>query len=377
MNISSEELILKAKNFTKENIKPIAKELDESNRCPKELFDPMRKLGFFRAQYPLEYGGYDMDYKSAFYILKEIAKGSAGISLLYVVHWMATDVLLKYGTESQKKKYLKDLVEGKKIAAYSISEATAGSDAAGIKTVAEKVENGWKINGTKYFVTNGGIADLYFVMCKTSPNKGAKGISLFIVDKETYGLDVTYYAEKMGFRSSATTNLVLKDCIVSEDNLLGKEDKGFEIVLDGLVGGRLGMSAIGVGIGEVALEEAVKFSNNRSAFGKPIAALFSIQEKIANMYIKLAGVKALFRKACEVRDRGEDYSLEASVAKVATAKAVNDICYEAIQIMGGHGYIRNNDVERFARDARLIDIGVGTVEVLNMIIGLNVLKNLK
>ncbi|MCY6960146.1 acyl-CoA dehydrogenase family protein [Clostridium brassicae] len=254
MNISSEELILKAKNFTKENIKPIAKELDESNRCPKELFDPMRKLGFFRAQYPLEYGGYDMDYKSAFYILKEIAKGSAGISLLYVVHWMATDVLLKYGTESQKKKYLKDLVEGKKIAAYSISEATAGSDAAGIKTVAEKVENGWKINGTKYFVTNGGIADLYFVMCKTSPNKGAKGISLFIVDKETYGLDVTYYAEKMGFRSSATTNLVLKDCIVSEDNLLGKEDKGFEIVLDGLVGGRLGMSAIGIGIGEVALE---------------------------------------------------------------------------------------------------------------------------
>lgn len=148
---------------------------------------------------------------------------------------MAVDVLLKYGTQAQKENYLKDLVEGKKIAAYSISEIVAGPDAAGIKTVAEKVERGYKINGLKYFVTNGSVADLYFVACKTTPENGAKGISMFIIEKETQGVDLTYYSEKIGFRSSATTNLVLKDCIVSEENLLGEKDMRFKIALDGLV----------------------------------------------------------------------------------------------------------------------------------------------
>jgi butyryl-CoA dehydrogenase len=334
----------------------------------------MKEKGFFKTHYPEQYGGYGMDYKTSFNVLREIAKGSAGVSLLYVVHFMATDVLLKYGTEAQKEKYLKDLVEGNKIAAYSISEPTAGSDAAGIKTVAEKVDKGWKLNGSKYFVTNGSVADLYFVACKTSLDKGARGISLFIIEKETEGVDVTYYADKMGFRSSATTNLVLKDCIVPDENLLGEVDKGFKIALDGLVGGRLGMAAIGVGIGEAALEEAIKFANKREAFGKTIANLYSIQEKIAHMYIKLEASRELLRKACEVRNEGMDYSMEASVAKVFAAKSVNEICYEAIQIMGGHGYIKNNRVERYYRDGRLIDIGVGTSEVVGMVIGSTLLN---
>lgn len=372
--ICDKDIILRASNFTEEYIKPIARELDENNRFPKELLSPMRKEGFFSFQYPAKYGGGDINYTTAFNILRELSKGSAGVSLLYVVHWMATDVLLKYGTEIQKRKYLRDLVEGKKIAAYSISETSSGSAAAGIKTIAEKVENGWKINGEKFFVTNGGIADLYFVACKTSPDKGAKGISLFIVEKDTLGLDITYYADKVGFRSSATTNLILRDCIVPEENLIGELDKGYKVALDGLVGGRLGMAAIGVGISESALELAVRYSNNREVYNKPIATLYAIQEKIANIYIKLEGARELFYKACKIRDVGEDYSLEASVAKVAAADAVNDICYEAMQIMGGHGYIKYNDVERYFRDGRLIDIGVGTNEVLNMVIGLTVLN---
>lgn len=376
MTLCDTDLVLKARDFTTKNIKPIAKELDQKNNCPRKLFNSMSEEGFFKAHYPVEHGGYGMSYKTSFDILREIAKGSAGISLLYVVHWMAVDVLLKYGTEDHKNKYLKDLVVGNKIAAYAISEPTAGSDAASIKTVAEKVEKGWKINGTKYFVTNGSVADLYFVACKTSPDKGAKGISLFIVERESNGLDITCYLDKMGFRSSSTTNLVLKDCIVPEENMLGKLDGGFKIALDGLVGGRLGMAAIGVGIAEAALEEAVKFSNNRIAFGKPIKNLFAIQEKISKMYVNLQASIELYNKACRTRDEGKDYSLEASVAKIFIAKAVNDICYEAVQIMGGHGYIRDNNVERYSRDARLIDIGVGTVEVLDMVIGLSVLSQM-
>lgn len=369
----SEEMIKRAREFTEKHIIPIARQLDEENRCPKELFHLMQEEGFFKIHYPKEYGGYGMDYNTSFNVLREIAKGSAGVSLLYVVHFMAVDILLKYGSKAQKDKYLRDLVEGKKIAAYSISEAVAGSDVAGIKTVAEKVEGGYKLKGSKYFVTNGSIANLYFVACKTSPESGAKGISMFIIEKDTPGVDISHYSEKAGFRSSATTNLILKDCIVPEENLLGEKDRGFMIVLDGLVGGRLGMAAIGIGIGEAAFEEAVKFANRRMAFDKPISKLYSIQEKIADMHVKLESARQLFIKACDARDEGKDYSLEASVAKVFIGEAINEICYEAMQILGGHGYMKSNHLERYYRDARLISIGVGTNEVINMVIGNTIL----
>lgn len=374
MKITSEDMLNRAKVFTREYIMPISSEVDKNNRCPIELIEPMALEGFFKIQYPKKYGGYGLDCKTAFDLVCEISKGSPGIGLLYVVHWMATDVLMKYGSEVQKEKYLHDLVTGNKIAAYSISEPSAGSDAASIETIAKKVESGWIINGSKYFVTNGEIADIYIVACKTSPEKGAKGISLFIIEKDTEGLSITYHADKMGFRSSSTSNLVLNDCFVADEELIGEEGKGFKFALDGLVGGRLGMVAIGIGIGEIALNEAIKFSNNRKAFGNKINSLYAIQAKIADMYIKLEGAKGLYSKTCEKRACGHDYSIESSVAKVATAKSVNEICYEAIQIMGGHGYIKNNRVERYYRDGRLLDIGVGTSEVLKMVIGSTILK---
>lgn len=374
MEVMSEKITNKAKEFAVQYVKPIAKELDNANRFPTELLEPICENGFFGIHYPLEYGGSGMNSLTSFNVVREMSKASGGLGLLFTVHWMAVDVLIKYGTDDQKEKYLKDLVEGKKIAAYSISEAVAGSDAAGINTVAEKNDDGWKLNGTKYFCTNGSIADLYFVACKTDPEQGAKGISIFIIEKDTKGVDITDYADKMGCRSSATTNLVLKDCLVSHDSLLGFENKGFRIAMDGLVGGRLGMTAIGIGIAEAAMEKAVRHANNRKAFGKTLSKLYSIQEKIANMHVKLEAAKALFEKVCLKRDGGLDYSLDSSTAKVFTAKAVKDICYEAIQVLGGHGYYRANDVERYYRDARLIDIGVGATEVLNMVIGSTILS---
>lgn len=374
MDINKEMLFLDVRGFCEKYIKPITKQLDEVSEFPKEILKPMRELKLFSLHYPKEYGGLELDYETSFEIIREISKYSAGIGLLYAVHWMAADVLLKYGTERQKEKYLKDLVEGNKIAAYAISEPTAGSDAAGIKATASKDEDCYILNGNKYFCTNGSLADIYIVACKTDEEKGAKGISLFILEKGTKGMEITNVIDKMGCRSSVTTDLVLKECRIPSENMLGEENKGFKIAMDGLVGGRLGMCAIGIGISEAALNKAIQHSNNRIAFGKPISSLYSIQSKISNMYIKLEACRALFKKTCKVRSRHKDYSLEASVAKVFIGEAVNSICYEAIQIMGGHGYVRNNEVERLYRDGRLIDIGVGTSEVLNMVIGSTILK---
>jgi butyryl-CoA dehydrogenase len=374
MDINKEMLFLDVRELCEKYIKPIAKQLDEISEFPKEILKPMRELKLFSLHYPKEYGGLELDYETSFEIIREISKYSAGIGLLYAVHWMAADVLLKYGTERQKEKYLKDLVEGNKIAAYAISEPTAGSDAAGIKATASKDEDCYILNGNKYFCTNGSLADIYIAACKTDEEKGAKGISLFILEKGTKGMEITNVIDKMGCRSSVTTDLVLKECRIPSENMIGEENKGFKIAMDGLVGGRLGMCAIGIGISEAALNKAIQHSNNRIAFGKPISSLYSIQSKISNMYIKLEACRALFKKTCKVRSSHKDYSLEASVAKVFIGEAVNSICYEAIQIMGGHGYVRNNEVERLYRDGRLIDIGVGTSEVLNMVIGSTILK---
>ncbi|WP_411682662.1 acyl-CoA dehydrogenase family protein [Clostridium thailandense] len=374
MNISKKKLFLDTKDFCENYIKPIAKQLDEISEFPKELLKPMRELKLFSLHYPKEYGGLELDYETSFGIIREISKYSAGIGLLYAVHWMAADVLMKYGTEKQKEKYLKDIVEGNKIAAYAISEPAAGSDAAGIKATASKDKDHYILNGNKYFCTNGSLADIYIVACKTDEEKGAKGISLFIVEKDTKGLEITTVIDKMGCRSSVTTDLVLKECRISSEDMIGEQDKGFKIAMDGLVGGRLGMCAIGIGISEAALNKAIHHSNNRIAFGKPISSLYAIQSKISDMYIRLEACRLLFKKACKVRESNKDYSIEASVAKVFIGEAVNLICYEAIQIMGGHGYVRNNEVERLYRDGRLIDIGVGASEVLNMVIGSSILK---
>lgn len=369
------QMISKTIEFTRKSLAPIAKEVDESNRCPVELFEEMRALGLFGIAYPSQYGGSDLKISTAMRVISEIAKESAGLSLLLIVHWMAVDVILKYGTEMQKEKYLKPLIRGEQIAAYSISEAIAGSDAMGIKMVAENQNDHWQLNGSKYFVTNGAVADWFVVTCMEEPFNKTLNLKtnhrLFILSKKTKGLKITETLDKMGCRSSSTTNLLLSKAIISQDNAI---EGGIKAALYGLEGGRLGMAAMGVGIAEASIEKAVNYANQRKAYEKPIATLYAIQEKVANMHILLEGSKALLEKACMTRDRGQNYGIEASVAKVAVGKAVNEISYEAVQIMGGHGYLKTNPVERYSRDARLLDIGVGTSEVIKMVIGNHILK---
>lgn len=373
-NEARSDAIERVRVFCQNHLQPLARELDLKGRFPAELLGIMAEEGFFGMNYPVEYGGRGYDSVTTQMAAKELAKASAGVALTFHVHWMAVDVLLKYGTEDQKQKYLYDLLLGRKIAAYDISEAQAGSDAAGIKSVAVNTDVGWSLNGAKYFCTNGGLADLYFVALKTDVDAGAKGISMFIVEKGTPGLTIGTPEEKMGCRSSYTTGLTFKNCLISHDNLIGKQNEGFKIAMHGLVGGRLGMASLGLGIAEAALEAAAEYANRRIAFGKPLNTIFSVQEMLADMYVKLEAAKLLVLETAKKRDSGNDYALDTSVAKIFVADVTNEICHKALQIFGGHGYMKYNNLERYARDARLLNIGVGTSEVLKMVVGSAVAK---
>lgn len=369
----NEVLLSKIKTFVTSDLEPLAQELDEADRAPKELLEKMKQMGFFGIPYSREYGGQECSYANAMSLITEVSKASAGVGLLYTVHWMAVDTLIKFGSPSQKERYLSDLVSGKKIAAYSISESIAGSDASGIHMRAVKEDTGWLLNGSKYFVTNGGLADVFVVLAKEEALEagGRDTFRLFIVNKDQEGISITKSIEKMGCRSSSTTNLTLKALHLKEEQEI---KGGLKAALYGLVGGRMGMAAIGIGLSESALKSSLEYSKKRMAYGKPISKMYAIQEKVAEMHIAIESSKALIQNACLKRDQGEDYSLEASVAKVSSAKTANDVCFEALQILGGHGYTKDYPLERLARDARLMDIGVGTSEVMKMLIGINVIN---
>jgi alkylation response protein AidB-like acyl-CoA dehydrogenase len=372
--IADIDIVNRARDFSNQYLRPIARDLDIDNRFPEELLGMMAEEGFFGSHYPVEYGGGGHDSVTGYMVAKELAKASAGVALTFHVHWMAVDVLLKYGTTSQKQKYLMNLLQGKKVAAYIISEAHAGSDVGSIRAMAVSVKDGWVLNGTKYFCTNGGLADVYLVVLKTDMQAGPKGISMFMVEKGTPGFEIGKVQKKMGCRSSVTTGLSFRDCVIPHENIVGKVNGGFQIAMHGLTGGRLGMASMGLGIAEIAMEEAVQYANRRIAYGNPLSKLYSIQEMIADMYIKIEATKLVVFDTARKRDRGEDYSLNSSVAKLLAADTAFYVCNKAMQIFGGHGYMTHNPVERYIRDARLMDIGVGASEVLKMAIGTTVLK---
>lgn len=367
--MSTTEIVEKTRALCKERLEPIARQLDVEGRFPTELVKPMAELGLWGLNYSPEYGGGGADSPTCYQVAEELAKASAGVSLTLHVHWMATDILANFGSPEQKAKHLPALLSGEKIAAFCISEMQAGSDAAAMRACADRVESGWKLGGPKWFCTNGGLADVYFVGVKTDQQAGAKGISVFLVEKGTPGFEIGQPEEKMGCRSSVTTGLMFRDCVVPDGALIGKVNGGFKIAMSALAGGRLGMAAMGLGIAQAAMEEAARYANKRQAFGKPLADMYAVQEMLADMYVKIEAAKLLVRDTAAKRDSGEDYALESSVAKLFVAEAVNETCHKAVQVFGGHGYMKYNAVERYARDGRLMDIGVGASEVLKMVVG--------
>ncbi|AET66877.1 acyl-CoA dehydrogenase [Desulfosporosinus orientis DSM 765] len=376
MKNNNVDIVAKTKQFCKEYLKPIAKELDKNYRFPTELLGLMKKEGFWGINQPVEYGGGGYDNVQACKVIEEIAKVSAGVAMSIHGHWSVTDALVKFGTDSQKKKYFPSLLNGEKIAAFCVSEIQAGSDAASITSTAVKHGDGWLINGPKWFCTNGGLADIYLLAFKTDPQAGSKGISLFIVEKGTAGFDIGEPQEKMGCRSSVITGLTFKNCLIPAENIIGNVNGGFKLIMHALNSGRLEMAAMGLGIAKASFAEAKKYANRRVAFGKPLTALYSIQEMLSDMYVKIQAAKLIVEDAARKRDSGDNYSLESSVAKLFVAQVVNEVCYKALQVFGGHGYMQYNNIERYARDGRVMDIGVGTTEVLKMVVG-NVVSKIK
>lgn len=374
MRFTEEQLMIRdmVREFTEKEVAPRDKWMDE-NGFDRALYDRLCTTGLTGVHFPEEYGGACCDAVTSTIVIHELSKGSASLALALDISWVASDMILHHGTQTQKDKYLPLAAEGK-IFAFGLTEASAGSDAARIQTTAVKDADGWWVlNGGKSWITNSGVADYYILMAITDRSKGAKGISAFIVPKETEGLIIGKHEEKMGMRGSSTCELSFDAMRLPPDALLSSEGMGFKIAMQGLDGGRISVAAISCGLAEHAFELAKAYANERITFGKPIAKHQAIQFKFADMATDLTAMQMMTYNAAEVKASGKRHTLEAAEAKLFCSTRCTQICLECLQIHGGNGYSKEFDVERFVRDSKLLEIGEGTSEILRMVIGGTVL----
>lgn len=363
-----------ARNFAEKRLKPLAQKFDEEETIPRELYSEAAELGFFGLLVPEEHGGLGLDPIAYACAIEELARASAAFPICLSVHnSLVCKAVLGHGTEEQKK-LLPKLASGEMIGAYSLSEQGAGSDAGSLRCSAKKDGEGYVINGTKAWVSSAGFADLFVVFASTDPSQGSRGVSCLLLEKGAQGLTVGKKERKMGVRGSETNELAFQDCRVPAGGLLGTENEGFKIALSVLDGGRIGISAQSVGIAQAALEEAVAYAKERVQFGKPIAKFQATQFKIADMALAVEAARLLTRRAAAVIGSGKRATREASMAKLFASQTANRVAFDAVQIHGGNGYIREFPVERYFRDARVTEIYEGTSEVQRIVISRELLK---
>lgn len=355
------------KEFTANEIAPFDEKMDNEG-FDYNLWENIKENGFLGIPFPEKYGGSGGDAITSTMVINEISKGSASVALTLDAHWLAADTILYHGTEAQKEKYLYKAATDT-IFAFSLTEPSTGSDAAGIQSTAKLVGDEWVINGTKAWVTNGGISGVYIILAKTDESKGAKGISAFIVEEGTPGFSVGKKENKMGMRGSSTAELVMNDCRVPKENLLGKEGDGFKIAMIALDGARISIGAIAAGLSESAMKTAIEYANQRVAFRKPIAKFQAVQFMIADMAMGIRATEMMTFDTAKMKSQGIRHTKEAAMAKVFGAETAMKVCKNAIQILGGNGYSRDYHVERYLRDAKLLEIAEGADEVLRMLIG--------
>ncbi|MCT8978363.1 acyl-CoA dehydrogenase family protein [Clostridium sp. CX1] len=374
--LTTEQEMIKnmVREFTEKEVAPYDGEMDKKGEFPWHIIDKMRENDIFGIPFPEEYGGAGADAICEAITLEELGRGSASVAITLDAHMLCANPMHLFGTEEQKKKYLPDLVSGKKLGAFGLTEPCAGSDAAGIQTMAKLEEDHYVLNGRKAWITNFSVADVYIIAAKTNPDAGVKGISAFIVEKGTPGFIIGDKEDKMGVRGSDTGELIFDNCKIPKENLLGSEGQGFKIAMIALDSGRMGVGAFGVGIAQHAMEEAIKYANQRTAFGKNIGKFQAIQFMIADMATEIAAARNLVYAAAFKRDCKERFSLEAAMAKLYSAEAAMKITKNAIQVFGGYGYSREYPVERLLRDAKILEIGEGTSEILRMVIGGSMVK---
>ena len=364
-----------ARGFTEKKLKPRAEEFDTESKMDMDLLREMGELGLMGISMPEEYGGGGMDTLSYMITIEELSKGCVSHAAVVALHNSLYGYpIVEFGTEQQKKKYLPGVLSGEKVGAFALSEPGAGSDAASVTTTYVKKDNGYLLNGTKIFITMGALADSVIVFAISKKGAGPKGISAFMVDKGTEGFDIGTIEKKMGFRASPTTELIFSDCLVPQENLLGDEGKGFRIAMSTLDGGRISCGAMAVGIAQAAFDVALEYSKQREQFGRPISAFQAIQMHLADMSIMIENARLLVYRAAWMKDKGLPYTLQAAQAKVYASEISTKVTHKATQVLGGYGYIRDYQVERMYRDARVTELFEGTSEIQRLVIARNLLK---
>jgi butyryl-CoA dehydrogenase len=363
------------KEFVDKEVKPIAAEIDKTEEFPMETVKKMASIGMMGIPYPKEYGGSGGDYLSYIMAVEELGKACASTSVILSAHTsLCSAPIYYYGTEDQKNKYLPGLNSGEMLGAFGLTEPGAGTDAAGQQTYAKLTGDYYILNGSKVFITNGGVADLFIIFAMTDKSKGTRGISAFIVEKNYEGFSVGKLEDKMGIRASSTAELIFKDMKVPKENLLGKEGKGFGIAMSTLDGGRIGIAAQALGIAEGAFEEAVKYMSERKQFGKSLSKYQGLQWYIAELATKIQASKLLVYQAADLKQKGLPYSSEAAMAKLYASETAMEVTTKVVQIFGGYGYTCDYPVERMMRDAKITEIYEGTSEVQKMVIAANILR---
>ena len=367
-----QEMIRKMlREFAENEVKPLAQEVDEEERFPMETVEKMAKLGLMGIYFDKKYGGAGGDVLTYAMAVEELSKVCGTTGVILSAHTsLCCAPIYENGTEEQKMKYLPDLLSGKKIGAFGLTEPNAGTDASGQQTTAVPDESGenYVLNGSKCFITNGTVAETFVIFAMTDPKLGNKGISAFIVEKAFPGFSVGKHEKKMGIRGSSTCDLIFEDCIVPKANLLGKEGEGFKIAMKTLDGGRIGIAAQALGIGEGAVDEAIKYTQERVQFKKRLSQFQNTQFQLADMHTRMQAAQYLVYAAAMKKQNHEPYSMDAAMAKLFAAEAASDVTRRAVQLFGGYGYTREYPVERMMRDAKITEIYEGTSEVQRMVI---------
>jgi butyryl-CoA dehydrogenase len=370
-NLTSEQQMFQKiiREFCEKELKPIASKIDQEEYFPFDFYKKAGKMGLMGMTVPQEFGGAGIDKVSYMIALEEISRFCGSTGLTVEAHnTLGCGYIYEYGSDEQRKKYLPKYTNGEGFVALAITEPNAGSDVAGLQTTAVLDKDEWVINGTKQFITSGDIAGVTIVMAKTDKEKGVKGISAFLVEKDTKGFKVGQLEDKLGLRGSRTAELIFEDCRVPKENILGEKNKGFYGVMDTLDRGRTAVGAMSVGIARGALEDSLEYANQRQQFGRPIGKFQAIRWMIADMATEIDAARLLVHRAAFLEDQGLPYSKEAAMAKLFASEIAMRATNKAIQIFGGYGYTREYPVERYFRDVKLCQIGEGTSEVQRIVI---------
>lgn len=373
-NLSKEHLLLQEmyRSFAENEVKPLAEEVDEEERFPVETVKKMAKNGMMGIPFPKEYGGQGGDVLGYAMCVEELSKVCGTTGVIVSAHTSLCGApIYENGTEAQKQKYLIPLAKGEKLGAFGLTEPGAGTDASGQQTKAVLEGDHYVLNGSKIFITNAGYADIFIIFAMTDKSKGTRGISAFIVERDFPGFSVGKHEKKMGIKGSSTCELIMENCIVPKENLLGAEGRGFGIAMKTLDGGRIGIAAQALGLGEGAVEEAVKYTKERTQFGRRISQFQNTQFQLADMHTQMEAAKLLVYKAACKKEAKQPYTMDAAMAKLFAADAAMAVTTKAVQLFGGYGYTREYPVERMMRDAKITEIYEGTSEVQRMVISAN------